>query len=294
MLPMNKTKAFCATAFLLASAYSHAALNTMIFDFEDMAVAAGPDDNGEYTVNTDLSDAGWQVTGNVYDGSSPFPGNYIYFYGAWYDAPNTGAGGFSAIAADDDTIDGGSNYLNIYSDYDNRGAQDNGQIVNAIFAQNIIITADDIGKSVTFSFDAKRPDIEDDGFGGDDSAAAGNGCANECVAQAFLKTQDPANNWSTTNELIEVTTAISQDNWGSYTLTLDLTDPLLEGQNLQFGFESFATNDDNTGVYYDNVSLIVTAEEEEANVPFPQTGLVVFGSLLLALGAYRKKINQIK
>ena len=204
------------------------------------------------------------------------------------------AGGFSAIAADDDTIDGGSNYLNIYSDYDNRGAQDNGQIVNAIFAQNIIITADDIGKSVTFSFDAKRPDAEDDGFGGDDSAAAGNGCANTCIAQAFLKTQDPANGWSTTNELIEVTTAISQENWGSYTLTLDLTDPLLEGQNLQFGFESFATNDDNTGVYYDNVALTVTAEEEEANVPFPQAGLVVFGSLLLALGAYRKKINRIK
>ena len=294
MLPMNKTKALCATALLLTAASSHAALNTMIFDFEDMAVAAGPDENGEYTVNTDLSDAGWQVTGNVYDGSSPFPGNYLYFYGQWYDAPNTGAGGFSAIAADDDTIDEGSNYLNIYSDYDNRGAQDNGQIVNAIFAQNIIIAADDIGKSVTFSFDAKRPDAEDDGFGGDDSAAAGNGCANTCIAQAFLKTQDPANGWSTTNELIEVTTAISQENWGSYTLTLDLTDPLLEGQNLQFGFESFATNDDNTGVYYDNVSLIVTGEEETAYAPFPNIGLAVFGSMLLGLGLYRKKLNTIK
>jgi hypothetical protein len=63
---------------------------------------------------------------------------------------------------------------------------------------------------------------------------------------------------------------------------------------LQFGFESFATNDDNTGVYYDNVSLLVSGNEESTDVPFPNVGLAIFGSMLLGLGLYRKKLNTIR
>lgn len=292
----SKSKIAFASALLLASASSHSALNSFIFDFESMTLAAGAAEDGTFTENSDLANAGWEVSANVYDNTSPFPGNWLYFYGEWYPAPNTGGGAFSAIATGDDTIDGGSNYLNIYNDYNNRGAQLQGQIVNAIFAQNTIISADDIGSSVTFSFDAKRPDVEDDGFGGDDSAAAGNNCANTCVAQAFIKTQDPATGYGTTNEVIEVTTAISQATWNSFSLTIELTDPLLIGQNLQFGFESFATNDDNTGVFYDNVALTVVTPEPEAeeNVPMPALALVMMSTVLLSIGAYSRRKVMIK
>jgi hypothetical protein len=38
---------------------------------------------------------------------------------------------------------------------------------------------------------------------------------------------------------------------------LDLTDPLLEGQVLQLGFSATATNDEPSGVFYDNILLLV-------------------------------------
>ena len=280
-----------SAAFLLLSASSHAAVAPFSQDFEGLTVAeAGIE-------NSDLADNDWEVTGNVFDGSSSvdFPGNYLYFYGQWSPAPNNGGGGFSAVATGDDTNNlSGANYLNIYSDYDNRGAQESGQIVNAIVAKQYTVSSTDIGQTLTFSFDAKRPDIDEDGFGGDSSAAAGNNCANTCIAQAFVKTLDPNANYSTTNSVIEVTTEISQSEWSSFTMTLELTDALLEGQILQVGFETFATGDDNTGVYYDNIVLSLDGPEVEAtNVPIPAIALLGFGALLAwsGMSSIRKRLS---
>ena len=291
----NSSKQFAvatSAAFLLLSASSHAAVSPFSQDFEGLTVA-------EVGIeNSDLADNDWEVTGNVFDGDTltvDFPGNYLYFYGQWSPAPNNGGGGFSAVATGDDTNNlSGANYLNIYSDYDNRGAQESGQIVNAIVAKQYTIAASDIGQILTFSFDAKRPDVEDDGFGGDSSAAAGNNCANTCIAQAFIATLDPANNYNTTNSIKEVTTAISQSEWSSYTLTLDLSDAALEGQILQIGFESFATGDDNTGVYYDNIVVALDGPTVEGtSVPIPAVALLGFGALLAwsGMSSIRKRLS---
>ena len=280
-------------ALLLVGASSHAGITEFSEDFESLTVADGV--NGL----DDLANAGWDVAGNVYDGDTsvePYPGNYLYFYG-WFTAPNTGGGAFSAIANDDVSANNsGTNYLNVYNNYDAREAQESGQITNAIIAQEYTIDASEIGKTVTLAFDAKRPDFEDDFLGGDASSAAGNkNCSVQCVANAFVKTLDPLNNYNTTNyELVE-TTAISQSDWTSYTITVDLTDPLLEGQLLQVGFESFATGDGDTGVYYDNIVLTVggVVEPTSANVPIPTIALLGFGALLAwsGMSSIRKRLS---
>jgi hypothetical protein len=281
---------------LLIGASSNAAIGTFSQDFESLNVADGAEGIGA----SDLADNDWIVSANVYDGdtsATAFPGNYLYFYGEWYPAPNTGAGAFSAIANDDESANNsGSNYLNVYSDYDNRTAQESGQIVNALVIKEYTIDASEIGKTLTLSFDAKRPDAEDDGLGGDSSLAVGNNCSVECVADAFIKTLDPSNGYNTTNYLTEVTTATSQSEWTSYTLTLELTDPLLDGQLLQLGFETFATGDDPTGVYYDNIVVALSGgepEPESANVPIPTIALLGFGALLAWSGmtSIRKRLS---
>lgn len=290
----NSSKQFAvatSAAFLLLSASSQAAITPFSQDFEGLTVAVVG------TENSDLADNDWEVTGNVFDGepSVAFPGNYLYFYGQWYPAPNNGGGAFSAVATGDDTNNlSGVNYLNIYSDYDNRSAQEGGEIVNAIVAKQYTIAASDIGQILTFSFDAKRPDVQPDGFGGDSSAAAGNNCANTCTAQAFIATLDPSANYNTTNSITEETTAISQSEWSSYTLTLDLSDAALEGQILQIGFESFATGDDNTGVYYDNIVLALDGPTVEGtSVPIPAIALLGFGALLAwsGMSSIRKRLS---
>lgn len=295
----KSTKQFAiitSAAFLLAGGPASAAISNYSQDFEGLTVADFVNDN------SDLDNDGWEVTGNVFDGtdttSTPFPGNYLYFYGSWYPAPNSGGGAFSAVATGNATKDNvGSNYLNIYSDYNNRGAHEGGEVVNAIFAQQYTIGNDDIGKTLTFSFDAKRPDVEDDGFGGDSSLAVGNNCANPCTAQAFVKTLDPSSNYDTTNLIVEDTTSISQSAWSSFTLTLELTDPALAGQILQLGFESFATGDDSTGVYYDNLVLNLeqTTDPEVPTyaAPIPLVALLGFGALLgwAGMSSIRKRLS---
>ena len=75
---------------------------------------------------------------------------------------------------------------------------------------------------------------------------------------------------------------------------MDLSDPLLEGQLLQFGFESFATADSPTGVYYDNIVLALSdTEAEPANVPIPTIALLGFGALLAwsGMSSIRKRLS---
>jgi hypothetical protein len=41
-------------------------------------------------------------------------------------------------------------------------------------------------------------------------------------------------------------------------MTLDLTDPLLQGQLLQIGFATTASNFEGSGVFYDNIEVETT------------------------------------
>ena len=47
--------------------------------------------------------------------------------------------------------------------------------------------------------------------------------------------------------------------WGSYALSL-LIDPTLDGQLIQIGFSSTATNYEGSGVFYDNVEFYILDE----------------------------------
>lgn len=253
-------------------------------DFESLTTNAAEGTPGA----SDLENDGWEVGGSVFDSS----GNFLYFYG-WFVAPNINQS-FSTVATGDDTKDNsGVNYLNIFSDYQNVAHGENKR-VDSFVAKRYNIAAGDIGKILTFTFDAKRPEVVSDGFGGDSSPAVGNGCVSTCTAGAYIRTINPADNYATTNNIAEDTSAISQSEWTTYTLTLDLSDPLLEGQELQIGFENSATGYDNTGVYYDNVSIAFSGggdpvnEDEGEYVPFPAPMLLLLSLVLIGTGiSYR-------
>jgi hypothetical protein len=109
------------------------------------------------------------------------------------------------------------------------------------------ITADDVGKTVTFSFGAKRGNIND---------PADALCPCSSTANAFIRTVDPNANFALTNDIAVDTTALP-DTWGRYSITL-MIDAGLVGQLLQVGFSATASNFEPSGVVYDNV-LVTTS-----------------------------------
>lgn len=299
---MQKVVSTLSVALLtFSSSLSLAAIPDYNQDFEGLLLAndSSTADDGA------LSGDGWLIFANVHTGVElPYPGNLKFNFGP-FSAPNrapTEGPGFSAVAMGDAPAGGiGAQYLNIFSDYQccgpgtsNEGHFDpaDTEVVHALVFREATIAADDIGKTVIFSFDAKRPDLIDDGFGGDLGPAVGSGCLAPCTAGAFLKTLDPNAGFATTNILQTDMTAISQSDWVTYTITLDLSDPLLEGQILQFGFENFASNFENSGVYYDNI-ILSAVSSSSVNVPIPGFAIGIFSLILSLVGitAIKKRLR---
>ena len=283
----NLLKQLAVSFLLLTCMKSIAAITSFSEDYEGLAVASGEP-------NLELAILGWRRTGLVFDGitledGSDYRGTYWYFYG-WQTPSNTHGEDWALIQNEDADHSGATtNYINFFSDYNNANAHANSpNSVNAILAKEFVIDANEIGKNITFTFDAKRPKVNDYGLG-DNSNAVGNGCSFTCTAGAFLKTIDPSNNYSQTNYITLDTSSISQSSWETFSISLDLSEPLLEGQLLQVGFENFATNFDNTGVYYDNVNL------EISEVPLP-AGIYLFLSGLVGLGftKSKRKVSNFK
>jgi len=184
------------------------------------------------------------VFADVWDGEVG-TGIFKYQYGP-FAAPNGGPG-FSAIANNGEGgVDQGLQYLNIYSDYDNADhTNGNGYNINTSVFREKSMTADDIGLCWTFTADYKAP------FVGGIAEPGSNATAN-----AFFVTLDPGAGFSRTNNVRFDTTAASNTEWASFSISLDTADSLLIGQLLQFGFNTTAANEDDSGVYYDN--LVVT------------------------------------
>ena len=201
--------------------------------------------------------------------------------------------------------------MNVYSDYnniDNAPGQtcgpDNGCTINTnvfqefvpnpLFNPNGGIDASNIGQSWTFSFDVKSP------FAGgifDGTAANPNGgdYNNPQSASAFIKTLDPNNGFATTNDVRVETTGVSNTDWTRLSIFLDLTDPLLAGQILQFGFNTVSTEYGDSGVYYDNICWSTNGDDcsftDVSAVPVP-AAVWLFGSGLLGLvGVARRKVS---
>lgn len=156
--------------------------------------------------------------------------------------PNGGSA-FSALVADQGGAGQGDQQVSIYNDYENTDHAEGHRIESNVFRERRI-TAADVGNTLTFSFDAKRGNIND---------PADPLCPCTSTAVAFIKTLNPAAGFATTNFVKEGTTAIP-NTWNRYTLTLTVGSGLVN-QLLQVGFSTNATNYEPSAVFYDNVQV---------------------------------------
>ena len=177
--------------------------------------------------------AGWKSFAEVFDPTDVL----VQAYPPEGGTPNGGEG-FSAIVTGEGANEQGVNQLSIYSDYGNQVQQTAGNRVEANTYRQRTITGDDVGKTITFSFDAKRGDI------GDNS-----------TANAFIKTLEAAPSFAAIDNIPLDSTTIP-DTWMRYEVSLDIG-ASLEGQILQFGFVAKATNNEPSGVFYDNILVVV-------------------------------------
>jgi hypothetical protein len=183
-----------------------------------------------------LEDDGWLVFGNVFDGEE-----YLYGYGP-FPAPNGGEA-FCAIVTGQGGGPQGAQQMSVYNDYKNLDHA-NGYVIESIVYRERAITAADVGKTISFSFDAKRGNIND---------SADPLCPCESTATAFIKTLNPMAGFATTNFVKKDTTALMA-NWDRFEISLAIKADLV-GQLLQVGFVSTATLYEPSGNFYDNIEV---------------------------------------
>ena len=202
----------------------------------------------------------FKVFADVWDGAVG-TGIFLYQYGP-FTAPNGGAG-FSAIAVGEGQGDSVTDqYLNIYSDYNNTDHANGYNINTSVFREQTIVAGDiSSGNLYTFSGDFKAPSscgiAQDPSCGADGLPGTGDDFVipNNTTGMAFIKTLDPNNGFATTNDIrVDVTNA-DPNNWAGFSISILLSDPALENQILQYGFNTVASNYNDSGVYYDNLSF---------------------------------------
>lgn len=166
MLKSNLTYAAIISASLLTSAQSFSGLPTYTQDFESMGLVSPAGNN-------DIANDGWTVAGAEFDGvpltfedgNQEIRGTYINFYSA--NASNSDDGNWTQIKNDDADNNGNTTkYLNTFSDYGNQTMHGNPPAsVNSLIYKEYTLDATDIGKVATFTFDVKRPAVDDNGLG---------------------------------------------------------------------------------------------------------------------------------
>ena len=242
-----------AVAIISALAFAPASNAALAYsqDFEAMT----PD---QQTQPNDLSDDGWLVGANVFD---PTGTTFLYNYFA-FPAPNGGSA-FSAVATGEGGVGQGDNQLSVYNDYNNTDHNIGNQIEAVVFNDIGIVGADDIGTTITFSFDAKQGNQVD-----------------PSTSTAYIKVLDTlGGSFATLGEDVLNTTGLGMD-WSGGELSL-LIDETWLGQTLQIGFTNTAANFNGSGVFYDNLNV--------SAVPVPAAAWL-FGSGLLGLvGVARRR-----
>ncbi len=134
----------------------------------------------------------------------------------------------------------GTQALNVFSDYGNRGAQDAGDVIEVSVFREFRIQAGDSGV-FRFEFDAKRPNNE---FA----------VAAPSTAEAFFKLLDP-NTFETLYIDTVETTNLGTEAYVTLGIDFTINGEAQEGFIMQFGFNNRATNDNPSGVLYDNVNV---------------------------------------
>jgi hypothetical protein len=172
-----------------------------------------------------LGNDGWLVFANV------FGLDWAYWYGYGpFPAPNDPSSpAFCLIAAGEGGAEQGSQQLVVFSDYNN-DQHPIAWIESNVFQEHIV-EAGDVGRTLTFQFDAKLGDITP-----------------PSTALAFIKTLDGGS----LIDFVTVDTTSIAPTWDTYSISLNITGPLV-GKTLQYGFANTATNYAASGVFYDNV-----------------------------------------
>ena len=203
---------------------------------------------------TALGDEGWLVFGNVFSGST---GDFLYGYGPNPAPNNPVAPAFSAIVGGQGGTEQGTQQLSVFSDYENATAHLAGDLVESTVYLEQSIGTDDIGKTWTFQFQAKKPSL--------------GGVTPPTTAQAFIKTLDPSANYATTNLVAQDMSTISGD-WIGYSVSLTI-DASLVDQLFQIGFSNTCTSYNPSTIIYDNVVLFQDLS------PVPDMGIVMGAQL---------------
>ncbi|MEY3898764.1 MAG: hypothetical protein RLZZ214_4286 [Verrucomicrobiota bacterium] len=195
-----------------------------------------------------LSDASWTAYANVFTSG----GAYLYGYSS---TPPIGGSGFWGVTTNQAGPAQGVQGLVVYSDYYNQGAQTAGQLVEASAFQQFPIFLEDAG-TYEFRFDAK----------------AGN-LVSPSKAQAFIKVLNPADNYATVASVTFDTSALPVT-WGTYSIRLEL-DESMEDMILQFGFSATASNNQGSGVFYDNLVFGIAPSAPPVITQITKSGQVV-------------------
>ncbi|NNC78052.1 MAG: hypothetical protein HKN70_13150, partial [Gammaproteobacteria bacterium] len=206
----------------------------------------GPQDFENIDIMSDVIGDGWSFFINVFDDVA----GYLFGYpGAAPNGPQ-----ISAIAADQGGPNQGAQQLSIYSDYDccagggPGGSPSGHQSATGLVETNVFqeprgvgatsISADDVGDTWTFTFDAKRGNIE-----------------GSSQALAFFKVLNPSTGFSQTAFVTAEMTNTPVD-WTPYSLQITIGE--WTGQLLQFGFQTNARNFEGSGIFYDNIEVTST------------------------------------
>ena len=231
---MHKAILICTVlsgAGLLATA-APAAITPFAEDFEAL-------DPGSETA---LSDEDWRVFFNVYDGDT---GLFLFGFG-FFPAPNaaaTGFNGFSAVVSGQGDAAQGTQQLRVFNDYENPAHLD-GDLVEAILSNEFVIDASNVGQTWIFRFDYKKDDL-----------------VPPTTAFAFIQTVDPANGFAIANYTVHETTDAPTE-WTSQAGISLVIDASLVGSYFQFGFVSTATDYDGSGIFYDNLAVVLAADTD--------------------------------
>jgi len=168
--------------------------------------------------------------------------------------PDDGQTFISAVVTGEGNGLQGEQQLSVFSDYNCcdpdpldpgtlRQGHGNGtdRVEMSVFQELNPIPNSLIGQTLTFSFDAKRGNIE-----------------LATTALAYIQTLNTS--FQQTNFVPFDLTGIPgpPGTWNRYEITLDLTNPDLEGQILQIGFRNTAQNFEGSGIFFDNVEANLT------------------------------------
>ena len=208
----------------------------------------------DQTSPTALSDDGWLIFGQVADAG----GDLKFGYGP-FPAPNAAVDPstifFSGIVTGEGGPDQGAQQLVVVNDYNccfttNEGRFNGTDLVTSIVYQEPFtlvdpISADDVGKTVTFRFQAKA-----------DTGPFG--LQPPTTALAYIQTLDPNDNFNRTSS-VQIDMTNIPDTWATYSISLGPIDAGLVGQVLQFGFQSTASNFTPSAVLYDNIRVVLEA-----------------------------------